>query len=92
MSEQNLAQPVQKSSVKRLGIFSLIGAILVFIPVMAFFPRVLAWYFEPPVQTGCSCSESIAWALNVNRWVQLAGLIFGALIGAIIALKFRKIK
>jgi len=70
----------------------MIGAILAVIPITLFFPRLIAWYFEPPVQNGCSCSQSIAWALNVNRWGQLAALLVGGVIGGILAFRFRRIK
>ncbi|NDG85267.1 MAG: hypothetical protein EBX52_09575 [Proteobacteria bacterium] len=73
-------------------VFSMTGAILVAIPASIVIPRLITWYFEPPVKTGCSCVESIAWALNANRWAELAALLLGAVMGLILAIKTRSIK
>lgn len=92
MSEEPLPQPARKSWAKRAVVFSMTGAILVAIPASILIPRLITWYFDPPVKTGCSCVESIAWALDANRWAELAALGLGALMGLILAFKTRQVK
>lgn len=52
-------------------------------------PSAIAWWFKPPANIGINCSEPIEWALHRLQWTQLAGILFGALIGLIIYLRFR---
>jgi hypothetical protein len=47
-------------------------------------PRVISWYFEPPVSIGVNCQAATVWAMDRLIWTQLICLIFGAILGALI--------
>jgi hypothetical protein len=47
-------------------------------------PRMIMWYFTPPVETGINCSAPIAWALSRLRWAELWGVIVGAAVGLVV--------
>jgi hypothetical protein len=48
-------------------------------------PRMIAWYFRPPVQPGaCDCTAPIEWALSKYQLAQVFGLLGGAGLGLIL--------
>ncbi len=47
-------------------------------------PKLILWYFDPPVHTGCTCTEAVGWALARLQMTQLVGLGVGAILGALI--------
>ena len=53
-------------------------------------PKVIAWWFNPPVQFGINCVEPIQWALKRLQWAQLVGLLAGAISGLVLYLMFRR--
>ena len=90
MSETNLAQPIQKSSFKFLLFFIVLGILISVTCVSLAAPKMIAWYFEPPMSIGISCESSIKWAVTRILMAQLYSVGFGAIIGLMIGLKFRK--
>jgi len=70
--------------------FSGYGAVLTLILTTLFLPRLMVWYFEPPVNPGCSCAASIERALELFRIIQIIGLILGAGFGFLLAFRLRK--
>ena len=62
--------------------FALGGAVLVAALTAWLAPGAITWYFNPPVATGgFSCTAPIAWALKRLQWVQLWGVVAGAVLG-----------
>lgn len=53
-------------------------------------PKVIAWWFEPPVALGFSCRISIEYALRRLQWAQGIGLGVGALLGLGVYFFWRK--
>ncbi len=53
-------------------------------------PTLIAWWFEPPVEVGCSCQEPILWAMSTFRRTQLVGLVSGAIAGFVAWALFRR--
>lgn len=49
-----------------------------------FAPRMIAWYFEPPVEIGVNCRPAVEWGLEKLQWAQMAGIAGGALLGLIL--------
>ena len=47
-------------------------------------PRMIKWWFTPPVETVPRCSEAIAWALSRLQWAQLWGVIVGIVVGLVV--------
>ncbi len=86
---ENLPQAPRMSRAKKVALHGAIGAVLAAVLASVFVPRLLTWYFEPPVITGCSCAASIAWALEANRWIQLFSLLIGAGLGCLLAFRIR---
>ena len=81
MSESNLAQGNLKSSIKSGFRFSVWGACILGLGLSLLVPKIMVWYFEPPINPGCSCASAIEWALRMNARIQGIGLGLGALLG-----------
>lgn len=47
-------------------------------------PKYLLWYFDPPVHTGCTCTEAVGWAVGHLQRAQLIALAIGGILGALI--------
>ncbi|MBI1861279.1 MAG: hypothetical protein HYR96_10220 [Deltaproteobacteria bacterium] len=52
-------------------------------------PRLIAWWFEPPVPLGFSCRTPIEYALQRLQWAQLIGVAVGATAGPILFMAFK---
>ncbi len=79
-----------KSRFKTGFTLSIFGALATLALTSLFLPGLMVWYFEPPVNPGYSCAPSIQRALDLFRIIQAFALLFGALIGFILALKWTK--
>lgn len=53
-------------------------------------PKYLLWYFDPPVHTGCTCTEAVAWAVGHLQTAQLVALGVGGVIGALVLAIMRR--
>lgn len=49
-----------------------------------FAPKSIAWYFEPPVETGINCRPAAEWAMNKLLLGQVVGVVAGMLLGGIL--------
>ena len=67
-------------------IMSLLGSIL----ANWLGPKVLAWYFEPPVEIGFNCRPAVEWGMEKLQYMQAGGLVGGLLLGGILGLVFSK--
>ncbi len=47
-------------------------------------PRLIAWWFEPPVPLGFSCRTPIEYALQRLQWAQFGGVTSGAVIAVLV--------
>jgi hypothetical protein len=54
-----------------------LGAIVGVLLLTWLAPFFIAWYFEPPVEFGVSCTDPIRWALRRFQKAQFAGLLIG---------------
>jgi len=52
-------------------------------------PKMIAWYFEPPVEIGVNCRPAVEWGLEKLQWFQTGGLLGGCLLGIIAWATFR---
>ncbi len=52
-------------------------------------PKVIAWYFEPPVNIGVNCRAATEWSMNKLQTVQAIGLVSGAVFGLVFWYSFR---
>jgi hypothetical protein len=65
--------------------FALGGVLIGLILTTWLAPGAIAWYFNPPIETGgFSCSVPIAWALKRLQWTQLWGIIVGGVLGLVV--------
>ncbi len=53
-------------------------------------PKVIAWYFSPPVAFGVTCTDPIKWAMARLQFAQLAGTIGGAILFLLLYFAFRR--
>ena len=54
-----------------------------------FAPRLIAWYYTPPIELGVSCKPAVEWAISVYQKLVLAGTGAGFVLGAAAALVFK---
>lgn len=59
------------------GFFALLGALL----GSYFGPKVIAWYFDPPVDIGVNCRSAVEWAMARLQVTQFCGLVIGLAVG-----------
>jgi hypothetical protein len=70
---------------KRALSFALGGALLGIALTTWLAPGMIAWYFNPPVETGgFSCNAAIAWALRRLQSAQLWGIGVGGVLGLVV--------
>ena len=70
---------------KRAVYFALGGALLGIALTTWLAPGAIAWYFNPPVETGgFTCTAAIAWALRRLQTAQLWGIGVGGVLGLVV--------
>lgn len=94
MQDNTLSQPrsgpVQKSSFKFVASFVVLGSLLTLGLVSVYMPRMILWYFDPPMPMGVSCTSSIRWAIGRLLLAQVYSVGVGAVFGLIVGLKLRR--
>lgn len=92
MSENLPQQPqnTQKSSTKFILGMTLGGVLICVAIVSMYFPKMISWYFEPPMPMGVSCTSSIRWAIEKLQMAQIYAILVGAVVGFFVGMKFRK--
>ena len=65
------------------------GGLAVTAAVAWFGPRLISWYYSPPVELGVSCKPAVEWGIAVYQKLVLAGTGAGFALGALAALVFR---
>jgi hypothetical protein len=65
------------------------GGLIATALVAWFGPRLIAWYYSPPVELGVSCKPAVEWAIAVYQKLVLAGTGAGFVLGAAAALVFK---
>jgi hypothetical protein len=83
MSEKNLPSRFGYSRV----VFALFGGLVGVILSCIYGPRVISWWFEPPVDVGYNCRPATDWAMSRLMMVQSGSMV----VGALIFLGFRKV-
>jgi uncharacterized membrane protein len=72
------------AAVKKFLLF-LFGGALLGIGLFAWIsPKILSWYFSPPVDLALSCAPAVEWAIETYRKVMFTGLFLGVLVGGIL--------
>ncbi len=89
---ENLTQsspiPLEKKSrVKTALTLLFAGALLGLGLVSIYMPRVIAWYAEPPMPMGVTCTSSIRWALEKMQMAQAYSVAVGGVLGLLIGIK-----
>lgn len=70
---------------KKFILFCAIGLVVGDFAATFFGPSLLAWWFEPPVNTPINCTEPIVWAMKRLVTLQMIGSCIGLFFGAIAA-------
>ena len=92
MQENNPVPAAPQSSFKFILLMMLFGTVTTLAAVSIYMPRMILWYFDPPMPMGVSCTSSIRWAVDRLLFAQLCSVGVGALIGLILGLKFARKK
>jgi len=54
-------------------------------------PKVIAWYFNPPIEMAINCKIPIEWALRKLQLAQLVGTIVGGVCFALFGLTRKQV-
>jgi hypothetical protein len=80
-----------KATAQRVGVFVGVGAAVGLAVVSILFPRLMLWYFEPPVTNGwASCGPSVEWAIRIYQRLEWGALFVGGLAGLWGYFRFRR--
>jgi tellurite resistance protein TehA-like permease len=77
---------------KRTAISTLISALVFGILATLLGPKMIAYWYTPPVPTAFACTEQINWAMHRLIWTQLIGTGLGFVIGLVLGIVFRSKK
>ncbi|NDF13914.1 hypothetical protein EB061_01135 [bacterium] len=71
-----------KATAQRVGVFVGVGAAVGLAVVSILFPRLMLWYFKPPVTNGwASCGPSVEWAIRIYQRLEWGRSLSAALRG-----------
>jgi hypothetical protein len=62
------------------GVFALLGALL----SSYLAPKIIAWWFDPPVDIGVNCRGAVEWSMAKLQVTQFWGLVIGLVLGLIV--------
>jgi membrane associated rhomboid family serine protease len=75
---------------RRVSIASLASALLFGILATWLGPKMIAYWYAPPVPSGAAsafnCTDAVTWAMTKLVWTQIIGSLAGALIGIVIGI------
>ena len=71
---------------KRTAISALVAALVFGLLSTWLGPRMITYYYDPPVPTPMNCTPAVSWAMQKLVMTQLVGTIAGAVIGLIIGI------
>ena len=46
-------------------------------------PRLIAWYFNPPVNIGIDCRNAVEWAMRKLQIAQMGSFVLGIAVGGL---------
>ena len=72
--------------------WALVGILLGGVLTSWLSPKVIGWYFDPPVNIGVNCRAATEWAMHKFRLAQLFGMSFGGAAAFLLATLRRKPK
>ena len=71
---------------KRTAISALVAALVFGLLSTWLGPKMIAYYYDPPVPTPMNCTPAVTWAMQKLVMTQLVGTIGGAVIGLVIGI------
>jgi hypothetical protein len=74
---------------KRTAIATLICALVFGLAATWLGPKMISYYYAPPVPTAFACNDSIAWAMHKLVLTQLIGTGIGLVVGLVIGILMR---
>ena len=87
---QEPGSSLQKNRVKPILFLFILGVLIGLALVSIYMPRVIAWYAEPPMPMGVTCTSSIRWALEKMQRAQLYAIGVGGVFGAFLGYRIGK--
>jgi hypothetical protein len=84
------AQLLYLARMRRVSISALVCALLFGILSSWLGPKMIAYWYAPPVPSGAAsafnCTDAVAWAMNKLVLTQIIGSLGGAVIGVVIGI------
>jgi hypothetical protein len=77
---------------KRTATTTLVCALVFGLAATWLGPKMIAYWYNPPVPTAFACTDSIAWAMHRLIWTQLIGTAIGLFVGLILGILMRSKK
>jgi small basic protein len=75
---------------KRVSIAALVCGIVFGILSTWLGPKMIAYWYTPPVPTAFNCTEPITWALHRLVWTQIIGTLIGLAVGVVLGVLMRR--
>jgi hypothetical protein len=77
---------------KRATVIMLLTALVFGIAATWLGPKMIAYWYNPPVPTAFNCTDAINWAMHRLILTQLGGTAIGLVVGAILGVLMRNKK
>lgn len=81
---------MDKAKASRFGSVMAVGALLGGALTSWLAPKMIAWYFDPPVDIGVNCRAATEWSMRNLQRAQLFGILVGAAISIALAVYLEK--
>jgi hypothetical protein len=78
----------QSKIVYGAGIFAILCGLL----TSYLSPKIISWYFDPPVNMGVNCNGAVEWAMARLQTAQLFGVFGGMVLGFVVTFIITKSK
>ncbi len=80
-----MGKEIEKSATKKVLTWMVVGGAIGAVLSSWLAPKVIAWYFDPPVNIGVNCREATEWAMTRLQTAQFWGTLVGAFLPLILA-------
>jgi ABC-type antimicrobial peptide transport system permease subunit len=74
---------------KRTAIATLVCGIVFGIGATWLGPKMIAYWYSPPVPNAFNCTDAVGWAMHRLIWTQLIGTAIGLVVGLVIGILMR---
>jgi hypothetical protein len=74
---------------RRTAIATLVCGLVFGIAATWLGPKMIAYWYSPPVPNAFNCTDAVGWAMHRLIWTQLIGTAIGLLVGLVLGILMR---